>query len=120
MNFGKTTIKTKPNIIVFFSDTMREMNYFFNLCIFMLFFIIIILLEWIPSNNNYFNPIQTLKKKYNFHHNSGPPLPAIPPGVFDKIGCWRIPFGARFGLFFGILGKRGLGRGRIGEVGSAG
>jgi hypothetical protein len=32
-------------------------------------------------------------------HPSGPPLPAILPGVFDKTGSWRIPIGAKSGYF---------------------
>ena len=50
----------------------------------------------------------------NFAVPAEPPVPTIPPGVFDQTGGDRIGNGAQFGLCLGILGKRGLLRARRG------
>ena len=52
----------------------------------------------------------------NFTQHSGPPVYAIPPGVFDRTGDDLHHNGAHFGLCFGILGERRPLRARIGEV----
>ena len=64
--------------------------------------------------------IVRFRRGFRRNHSSGPPLHTIPPGVFAKTGGWRIPIGAQFGFCLGILVHRGLGKGRIGEAGSAG
>jgi hypothetical protein len=52
----------------------------------------------------------------NFTIHSGPPVHAIPPGVFDQTGGDLHQNWAHFGLCLGILGKQGPLRARIGEV----
>jgi hypothetical protein len=52
----------------------------------------------------------------DFPHHPGPPVHAIPPGVFDRTGGDLPLNGAQFGLRFGILWERGPLRARIGEV----
>ena len=52
----------------------------------------------------------------NFALVSGPPVHAIPPGVFDRTGGDLHRNGVHFGLGLGILGERRLWGGRIGGV----
>jgi len=52
----------------------------------------------------------------NFTQLSGPPLDAIPPGVFDQTGGDLSVNGAHFGLCLVIFWERMPLRARIGEV----
>ena len=60
--------------------------------------------------------VLTSDNDVNFTLVSGPPVHAIPPGVFDRTGGDLHPNGAQYGRCLGILGERRTIRARIGVV----